>query len=81
MVFNPQPTLPKVKIDITSDEALTERPVRRPIGHQYSDAPLPVNGVFSYSLTELFAESSARSPSAAGPGTCMTLFICTGTRI
>jgi hypothetical protein len=36
---NPQPTLPKVKIDITSDEVLAERPVRRPIGHQYSDAP------------------------------------------
>jgi predicted nucleotidyltransferase component of viral defense system len=53
---NPQPTLPKVKIDITSDEVLAERPVRRPIGHQYSDAPLRVNGVFSYSLTELFAE-------------------------
>jgi predicted nucleotidyltransferase component of viral defense system len=53
---NPQPTLPKVKIDITSDEVVAERPVRRPIGHQYSDAPLPVNGVFSYSLTELFAE-------------------------
>ena len=53
---NPQPVSPKVKIDITSDEVLVERPVPRPIGHQYSDAPLPANGVICYSLTELFAE-------------------------
>jgi predicted nucleotidyltransferase component of viral defense system len=53
---NPQPVSPKVKIDITSDEVLAEQPVRRPIGHQYSDAPLTADGVTCYSLTELFAE-------------------------
>jgi predicted nucleotidyltransferase component of viral defense system len=53
---NPQPVSPKVKIDITRDEILVDRPVRRPIGHQYSDTPLPADGVICYSLTELFAE-------------------------
>ena len=48
--------LPKVRLDITSDEVLVERIVRRAIGHQYSDAPLPGNGVSCYSLTELFGE-------------------------
>lgn len=48
--------LPKVKLDVTSDEVLVERPVPRAIGHQYSDAPLPGDGVACYSLTELFGE-------------------------
>jgi predicted nucleotidyltransferase component of viral defense system len=53
---NPQPTLPKVKLDITADEVLAGRPVLRPIGHPYGDAPLPAGRVLSYSITELFAE-------------------------
>lgn len=48
--------LPKIKLDITSDEALASRPVRRPIGHPYSDAPLPGSGVICYPLAELFGE-------------------------
>ena len=48
--------LPKVKFDITADEILTQRPVLRPIGHQYSDQPLPVRGVAAYPITELFGE-------------------------
>jgi predicted nucleotidyltransferase component of viral defense system len=48
--------LPKVRLDITSDEALVEISQRRAVGHQYSDAPLPGGGVACYSLTELFAE-------------------------
>jgi predicted nucleotidyltransferase component of viral defense system len=51
-----QPTWPKVKLDITADEILVQRPVQRTIGHQYSDTPLPVRGALCYSLTELFAE-------------------------
>lgn len=47
--------LPKVKLDLTSDEVLVEQPVLRQIGHQYSDS-LPVSGVLCYSLTELFGE-------------------------
>jgi predicted nucleotidyltransferase component of viral defense system len=53
---NPQPMSPKVKLDITTDELLVERSVLRTIGHQYSDAPLPVNSVHCYSIAELFAE-------------------------
>lgn len=53
---NQPPQLPKVKLDITSDEVLVERPERRAIGHQYSDAPMPGDGVICYSLVELFGE-------------------------
>ena len=31
------PTLPKVKLDLTSDEVLVDRPALRQIGHPYSD--------------------------------------------
>jgi predicted nucleotidyltransferase component of viral defense system len=47
---------PKVKFDITSDEVLTQPPTLRPIGHHFSDQPLPVRGVASYPITELFGE-------------------------
>ncbi|CAN5311291.1 hypothetical protein BH20ACT24_BH20ACT24_20420 [soil metagenome] len=53
---NRPPQLPKVKLDITSDEILVEPAVVRPIWHQYSDAPLPAGGVGCYSLIELFGE-------------------------
>jgi predicted nucleotidyltransferase component of viral defense system len=52
---NPQSNLPKVKIDITSDEVFIGRPELRTIGHQYSDAPLSTQ-VRCYPLTELFGE-------------------------
>jgi predicted nucleotidyltransferase component of viral defense system len=55
---NPPPVPPKVKLDITSDEALVERPVSRRVVHPYGDGPLPSNGVLSYSLTELAAEKT-----------------------
>lgn len=50
------PQLPKIRLDLTSDEVLVDRPVVRRIFHAYSDAPLPVRGVLSYSVTELLAE-------------------------
>lgn len=53
---NPPPTLPKVKLDLTSDEVLVETPETRQIVHPYSDGPLPTAGVLCYSLVELFAE-------------------------
>jgi predicted nucleotidyltransferase component of viral defense system len=53
---NPPPVLPKVKIDITADELLVHRAELRPIGHQYSDNPIPVDGALCYRLTELFGE-------------------------
>jgi predicted nucleotidyltransferase component of viral defense system len=48
-------TLPKVKLDLTSDEILADAPVWRPIGHPYSDG-LPAGRVLCYSLAELFGE-------------------------
>jgi predicted nucleotidyltransferase component of viral defense system len=50
------PTLPKIKLDITSDEALVGDPVSRQILHPYSDGPLPVEGVLCYSIVELLSE-------------------------
>lgn len=48
-------TLPKIKLDLTSDEVLTDSPVWRTIGHPYSDTPR-TERVVCYSLVELFAE-------------------------
>lgn len=53
---NPPPTLPKVKLDLTSDEIQVETAELRTIGHPFSDAPLPGPGVRSYSLVELCGE-------------------------
>ena len=47
--------MPKVKLDLTSDEVLVDRPAFRPIGHPYSDQ-LPIDGVATYSIAELFGE-------------------------
>jgi predicted nucleotidyltransferase component of viral defense system len=53
---NPPRSLPNIKLDITSDEVLLDRPALRPIEHAYSDYPLPVRGVHCYTIIELFAE-------------------------
>src|ERR1039458_1510259 len=53
---NPPRQLPKVKIDITSDEIHVQPAVIRPIGHQYSDTLPVAEGAVCYSLIELFAE-------------------------
>ncbi|HMH47154.1 MAG TPA: nucleotidyl transferase AbiEii/AbiGii toxin family protein [Solirubrobacteraceae bacterium] len=55
---NPQPTLPKLRLDLTSDEVLVEPPVVRTIVHPYGDDPLPVEGIPCYSLAELAAEKT-----------------------
>lgn len=52
---NGSPTMPKVKLDLTSDEVLVDRPALRRVGHPYSDQ-LPVDGVLCYSIAELFGE-------------------------
>ena len=54
---NGNPQMPKVKLDLTSDEVLVDRPVLRAIGHPYSDADtLPADGLLCYSIVELFGE-------------------------
>lgn len=50
------PQLPKVRLDLTSDEVVVDDPVRRPILHPYSDSPLPGEEVLCYSITEVLAE-------------------------
>lgn len=52
---NGSPSMPKVKLDLTSDELLVAPPVLRPIGHPYRDV-LPQARVLSYSIAELFGE-------------------------
>lgn len=52
---NANPSIPKVKLDLTSDELLTSRPVMRRINHPYSDS-LARGQVLCYSATELFGE-------------------------
>ncbi len=51
-------TSPKLKLDLTTDEVLVQRPLVRAIVHPYGDAPLPGGGVPCYSPTELLAEKT-----------------------
>jgi Nucleotidyl transferase AbiEii toxin, Type IV TA system/WYL domain len=55
---NPQPTPPKLKLDLTSDELLVEPPILRSIIHPYGDSPLPTTRVLCYTLAELAAEKT-----------------------
>lgn len=50
------PNLPKVKIDLTSDEVLVGPPDTRRISHPYSDAAAFTVEVTTYPITELLAE-------------------------
>jgi predicted nucleotidyltransferase component of viral defense system len=50
------PSLPKLKIDLTSDEAFIGPRDSRPVLHPYSDAQDMNRAVTSYSLPELLAE-------------------------
>ncbi len=48
--------LPRIKLDLTTDERLVLAPVRMPIFHPYSDAPDGGIEVLSYAYEEAFAE-------------------------
>lgn len=50
------PVLPKLKIDVTADELVVNRPVRRSVLHPYSDAPRPAAAIACYSIVDLLAE-------------------------
>ena len=50
------PNLPKVKIDLTSDEVLVDTVHRRAIAHPYSDSSLVSMEAATYSIVELFGE-------------------------
>ena len=48
--------LPRIKLDLTPDELLVLRPVKRAIFHDYSDAPEEGIAVLCYAYEEAFAE-------------------------
>ena len=48
--------LPRIKLDLTSDELLVLSPAKRPIFHDYSDAPADGFAVLCYAYEEAFAE-------------------------
>lgn len=52
------PTLPKVKLDLTSDEVLVGPTVQRAVLHPYSDADEIEGEVRAYSIVELLAEKT-----------------------
>lgn len=49
------PVLPKLKIDVTSDEIVVNRPVLRQVLHPYTDAPSSA-AIACYSIVDLLAE-------------------------
>lgn len=48
--------LPRIKLDLTADERLVLAPVRLPIFHPYSDAPVGGIDVLAYAYEEAFGE-------------------------
>jgi predicted nucleotidyltransferase component of viral defense system len=48
--------LPRIKLDLTTDEVLVLPPVDRPVSHPYSDAPEGAIMARCYSYEEVFAE-------------------------
>jgi hypothetical protein len=49
-------SLPRIKLDLTADEILARRGVRRAVWHPYSDSPPTGISAFCYAYEELFAE-------------------------
>lgn len=49
------PQVPKLRIDLTTDEILVQPPQIRAVGHPYEDE-LPGEGIYCYSIVELLAE-------------------------
>ena len=51
-----RPVMPKLKIDVTSDEVVVNPPVRRVVQQPYSDSPQPPAVIACYSIVDLMAE-------------------------
>lgn len=75
---NQPPQLPKVKLDLTSDEVLVSGSVRRPIAHPYSDGVCPSPRFPATRCLSSSPRSFGPSPSVAGPGTSTTWCTSTG---
>ncbi len=54
--LQPGGALPRIKLDLTADEALVLDPVSREVHHPYTDKPETGIAVRSYSFEEVFAE-------------------------
>jgi hypothetical protein len=48
--------MPRIKLDLTSDEVIADTPVERLVSHSYSDSPTGGIHILSYSYAEVFAE-------------------------
>jgi hypothetical protein len=48
--------MPRIKLDLTSDEIVAETPAITPVRHDYSDGPADGINIQSYSYAEVFAE-------------------------
>lgn len=49
-------SLPRIKLDLTADEALISKPVKSVVYHSYSDLQKDLFYIYSYSYAEIFAE-------------------------
>ncbi len=53
-----QPSLPRIRFDLTTDELIAMPPVLRPIYHPYSDRPGELAKIRSYPIEEILAEKT-----------------------
>lgn len=54
--FSGKHSMPRIKLDLSSDEILVDPPVNIPVRHDYSDRPASGFSVQAYSYAEVFAE-------------------------
>lgn len=54
--LQPRGSLPRIKLDLTTDEVVVVEPTRQRISHEYTDAPQNGMWVRCYSFAEVFAE-------------------------
>lgn len=53
-----QPSMPRVRFDLTTDELIILEPISQPIEHPYSDLPANPPSIRCYPLEEIFAEKT-----------------------
>ncbi|MEI8328682.1 MAG: nucleotidyl transferase AbiEii/AbiGii toxin family protein [Chlamydiia bacterium] len=47
---------PSIKLDLTANEQVVLKPEKRKVFHEYSDCPIEMPQILSYSYEEIFAE-------------------------
>lgn len=72
---------PKIKLDLTADEALVLPAVRRAVFHPYTDRPEGGFAIHSYAYEEAFGEKIRRLESGRARATSTTSSISTDTEI